>query len=118
MQVMRMKVAPDTVAYADAEHWREENRSPCSILNSQRSDVGVRFAVQQLTEDAMPDARHVLTDSEISALRDVYTHAAKVDWAHYDSARAKIQEHVLASSEAQAVAGAMLKSRRHSAHAT
>ncbi len=49
----------------------------------------------------MPDARDVLTDSEICALRDVYTHAAKVDWAQYDSALTKIREHILASSKAQ-----------------
>ncbi len=49
----------------------------------------------------MPDARDVLTDSEICALRDVYTHAANVDWGQYDSALTKIREHVLASPEAQ-----------------
>ena len=44
----------------------------------------------------MADARDVLTDSEICALRDVLTHAPKVDWARYDSAITKIREHVLA----------------------
>jgi hypothetical protein len=41
----------------------------------------------------MADARDVLTDSEMCALRDVYTHMAKVDWAQYDSAITKIREH-------------------------
>jgi hypothetical protein len=43
----------------------------------------------------MPDARDVLTDSEMSALHDVLTHAPTVDWAEYDSAITKIREHML-----------------------
>jgi len=48
----------------------------------------------------MPDARAVLTDSEMSALHDVLTHAPKVDWAEYDSAMSKIREHTV-TPEAQ-----------------
>jgi hypothetical protein len=44
----------------------------------------------------MADARDVLTNSEMCALRDVYKYEAKVDWALYDSAIAKIREHDVA----------------------
>jgi hypothetical protein len=56
----------------------------------------------------MADARDVLTDSEMCALRDVYTHMAKVDWAQYDSAIRKIREHNLAPEAQALMAGAML----------
>ena len=45
----------------------------------------------------MPDARDVLTDSEMFALRDVLTHAPSVDdWDSVRSAITKIREHGLA----------------------
>jgi hypothetical protein len=45
----------------------------------------------------MPDARDVLTDSEMFALRDVLTHAPAVDdWDSVRSAITKIPEHGLA----------------------
>ena len=61
----------------------------------------------------MADARDVLTDSEMCALRDVYTHIAKVDWAQVDSAITKIREHDLAPEAQALMARAMLERRRH-----